>query len=335
MSGVIWIPGAEHLTPAGSPGTMLGGPPRVVWHTTEAPSGHAPDGRAYFDLMIAVLTAKKAEPHILYDPLTDRLGQFFPLDHSARAVQNDPASDTKTNRTGTACIQIEVVAEAAKPFTHYWQPGPNFCALMAAIRSWGIPDAWPAGRLAANENDRVSRDVTTWRTQAGHYGHAHVPGNLHWDTGAIDQAAVFAAGGDDLDMDRDDLKRAVWEVLGQDDVLSNIATRVLDLPIQDKATGTGYGLADRVAGIDRALYSPIPSKVAGSSYAATVGQYVANSDAYGYQTLQVLSGFKAAIDKLAAAVATNSPVTAAELQSAVADAIKANVVRVEISGKES
>ena len=166
---------------------MLGGPARVVWHTTEAPSG----GK-FFDVMRAVLTEKKAEPHILWDPLTDRLGQFFPLDRSARALKNDTASGTSTNRTGQACIQIEVVGYAATPFTRYWQPGPNFRSLMAAIRAWGIPDEWPGGRMSA-AGEGVSRDLTTWKTRGGHYGHCHVPGNSHWDCGAIDQQAIFRA----------------------------------------------------------------------------------------------------------------------------------------------
>ena len=76
MSGALWIPGAERLTPVGAAGTMLGdAPARVVWHTTEAPSGKAKNGTHYFDAMVSVLRAKKAESHLLYDPVTDRLGQ--------------------------------------------------------------------------------------------------------------------------------------------------------------------------------------------------------------------------------------------------------------------
>lgn len=185
MAGTVWIPAAQQLSASGTSGTMLGGPPRAVWHTTEAPSGGD-----FFDAMHRVLTSKKAEPHILYDPLTDRLGQYFPLNRSSRALRNDAASGTSTNRTGVVCIQIEVVAYASKPFTDYWKPGPNFDALMAAIRSWGIPDVWPAGRLSRAGED-VSRSLSTYQTEAGHYGHCNVPGNTHWDPGAIDQQVLF------------------------------------------------------------------------------------------------------------------------------------------------
>jgi hypothetical protein len=166
---------------------MLGGPPRVVWHTTEAPSGGN-----YFNLMHQVLTGKKAEPHILYDPVTDRMGQYFPLNRSARALRNDAVSGLSTNKTGSVCIQIEVVGYAARPFTSYWKPGPNFAALMRAIRSWGIPDEWPAGRMSEG-GETVSRSLATYTTRAGHFGHCHVPGNTHWDCGGIDQAALFRA----------------------------------------------------------------------------------------------------------------------------------------------
>ena len=195
MSGTLWIPGTERLTPVGTSGVMQGGPARVVWHSTEAPSGKTAAGGDYFDVMHRVLVGKASEPHILWDPLTDRMGQYFPLDRSARALKNDAVSGLSTNKCGAACIQVEVVAYASKPFTAYWKPGPNFRSLMAAIRSWGIPDAWPAGQLSVGGED-VSRDLATYRTKGGHYGHCNVPGNSHWDPGAIDQQAIFRAAGD-------------------------------------------------------------------------------------------------------------------------------------------
>jgi hypothetical protein len=162
-------------------------PPRVVWHTTESGAGNAA-----FDAVGKYLRTIGAEPHILYDPTTDRLGQFGPLSQSARALKNDGA--TRTNRTGKVCIQIEVLARAGTPFTGYWKPGPNFRKLMAAIRSWGIPDTFPMGALASKYGDSAakrSRDI--WLNKAGHYGHSNVPGNDHWDPGAISKTALFAA----------------------------------------------------------------------------------------------------------------------------------------------
>lgn len=182
-----WIKEAEDLKSNGQSGTMSRNHSgvKVTWHVTVSPSGGH-----WFDSMHRTLTNKRAEPHILYDPLTDRLGQYFPFDRSARALAND--GDRPTNRDGKINIQIEVVAQP-DGFTDYWKPGPNYKALMRAIRSWGIPDQWPAGRLSQHGNDGVSRSWSNYR-KSGHFGHCNVPGNNHWDPGPIDQAAIFTGG---------------------------------------------------------------------------------------------------------------------------------------------
>ncbi|MFI2213026.1 peptidoglycan-binding protein [Streptomyces sp. NPDC020141] len=186
--GEIWIKDVERLGDGSVGGAMdsPSAPARVVWHTTE--SGH---GDVSFEAVDGHLRRIGAEPHFLYDPTTDRLGQYGPLDKSARALRNDGV--TRTNRTGRACIQVEVLAKASRPFTGYWKPGPNFRALMRAVRSWSIPDVWPAGALAASGSSTTSRSRTTWATKGGHYGHCNVPGNDHWDPGPISRSAVFAA----------------------------------------------------------------------------------------------------------------------------------------------
>jgi peptidoglycan hydrolase-like protein with peptidoglycan-binding domain len=184
----IWIEKAQRLGDGSIGGAMdhPSAPARVVWHTTE--SGTGDDA---FRAVAAHLIRVSAEPHLLYDPTTDRLGQFGPLDKSARALKND--GSTRTNRVGKACIQIEVLGRAAKPFTATWKPGPNFKVMMAAIRSWKIPDTFPAGRLATSGADATNRPRTVWMTKGGHYGHANIPGNDHWDPGNIDKSALFEA----------------------------------------------------------------------------------------------------------------------------------------------
>ncbi|MFJ3878078.1 peptidoglycan-binding protein [Streptomyces sp. NPDC090077] len=189
--GEIWIPEAVRLGDGTIGGAMdtPNAPPRAVEHTTEGSSGTPAAFRGTADYLIE----KTSEPHLLYDPITDMLGQFGPLNQSARALRND--GTLRTNRTGLVCVQVEYLAKAAKPFTSYWTPGPNYRAMMRAIRSWGVPDVFPAGRLSRAGTDDVSRSRTTWTTQGGHYGHCQVPGNDHWDPGAIDIAALFSAAG--------------------------------------------------------------------------------------------------------------------------------------------
>lgn len=195
MAGTLWIPGAERLR-CSSPGGLITStaPPRVVWHSTEAQPGTA----NVWTAMVRVLNNKGAEPQVLYDPLTDRLGQFMPLNVSGRALRND--GSTRTNRVGKVCIQIEVIAFSATPFTGYWKPGPNFRALMAALRSWRIPDVQPAGafpRFIASPPHNVpenDRDRAMWLNHGGHYSHSQIPGNDHGDPGGVSFPAMLAAG---------------------------------------------------------------------------------------------------------------------------------------------
>jgi hypothetical protein len=158
--------------------------PRVTWHTTESGAGNAA-----FDAVARYLIQEGYEPHFLYDPTTDRLGQFGPLNESAKALQND--GSVRTNRTGRVNIQIEVMARAATAFTGYWKPGPNFRAMMAAIRSWGVPDVFPLPLASTSSNCVRTRSV--WDDTPGHYGHCNTPGNSHWDPGNLNTKALFAA----------------------------------------------------------------------------------------------------------------------------------------------
>lgn len=194
--GTLWIPGAERLPCSKAGGTITStAPPRAVWHTVEGTSGSP----GAWTGSIKTLNAKSAEPHVLWDPLDDRLGQFMPLNLSGRALKNDGA--TQTNRVGRVCIQIEVIAFSARPFTAYWTPGPKFKALVAALKSWGIAvDVWPAGAPPkfidspphnVPENDR---DRKTWLTKGGYFSHSQIPANDHGDPGGISIVALAAAG---------------------------------------------------------------------------------------------------------------------------------------------
>jgi len=160
-------------------------PPRAVWHTTESPAG-----AGYFTSVAAFLVRAGVEPQVIYCPVTDRLGQFGPLNLSARALKNDGTK--RTNRTGKVCIQIEVLGRAASPWTKGFDPKtkPNFQRLLTAIRAHDIPDVWPVGAPPATAAAATERPRTTWENKGGHYGHSQIPGQDHWDPGAIDTEIV-------------------------------------------------------------------------------------------------------------------------------------------------
>ncbi|MFD9443427.1 peptidoglycan-binding protein [Streptomyces sp. NPDC060001] len=188
-SGPAYISGAVKFGGQSIGGAMdtPGNPPRVVWHTTESPAGGN-----YFASIAAYLIRVASEPQVIYDPVTDKLGQFGPLTKSGRALKND--GSRRTNREGKVCIQVEVLGRAANPWTKGFDPAakPNFRKLLAAARAHGVPDVWPAGKPkgTAAEVAKGSRSRNTWQSKGGHYGHGHAPGNSHWDPGAIDTAIV-------------------------------------------------------------------------------------------------------------------------------------------------
>jgi hypothetical protein len=172
----------------GGPMDTPGNPPRVVHHTTESPAG----GK-YLEAVASYLIKVAAEPHLIYCPVTDRVGQFGPLNHSARALRND--GFRRTNREGRVCIQIEVLGHAASPWTARWDPRakPGWQHILAAIRSWGVPDVWPAGPPVPYPGGSALRSRSVWQSRGGHFGHCHIPGNDHGDPGAIDTAKVLSA----------------------------------------------------------------------------------------------------------------------------------------------
>lgn len=189
VSGPAYIDGVVRFGDQSIGGAMdtPGNPPRVVQHTTESSSG-----KSYFYSVAAYLIRVGAEPQVIYDPTSDLLGQFGPLTQSGRALRND--GSRRTNREGKVCIQIEVLGRAASPWTKGFDKAkkPNYRKFEAACRAHGVPDVWPAGNppATAAAAAKGSRSRATWQTKGGTYAHGQVPGQDHWDPGAIDTSIV-------------------------------------------------------------------------------------------------------------------------------------------------
>ncbi|MFJ4010900.1 peptidoglycan-binding protein [Streptomyces sp. NPDC090026] len=187
-SGTIWIAGAIRLGDGRIGGAMdtPGNPPRLVHHTTESPAG----GR-YLESIGSYLIRVGSEPQLIYCPVTDRVGQFGPLNQSGRALRND--GSRRTNREGRVCIQVEVLGRAAQPWTSGWDPAkkPGWQKILSAARSWGVPDEWPAGPPPKYPGGYSARSRSIWQNKGGHFGHVDVPGNNHGDPGAIDSKRVL------------------------------------------------------------------------------------------------------------------------------------------------
>lgn len=187
----LWMPeAAKHSV--GNTGAMEGGPSRATHHATSNPTNwDFSDHVGYFSG-----GGEGVAPHLLADPFTGEVAQFFPADSRSLALKN--AGDVRTNRTGKYNIQIEWVftkgeAVNGKVYNHLSEtPMKGVDKIVDWLRSLGIKDGWPGGKPAGWSRDTVSLD--TWLNEGGHYGHNQVPGNDHVDPGAMPDLFRDAGG---------------------------------------------------------------------------------------------------------------------------------------------
>ncbi|GAA1065190.1 peptidoglycan-binding protein [Streptomyces asiaticus] len=178
----LWMPGAARHA-VGNTGTMNGGPARAVWHITS----NAHDWTFRNELGWFTGGGRDVAPHLLWDPFTGQIAQFFPADSRSLSLEN--AGSVKTNRTGTYCIQVETVftqgetVNGKKYATVRDTPCKGLDQIMAWLRGLGIPDVWPGGAPTGFARDTVPMD--TWLKRGGHYGHNQAPGNRHVDPGPM------------------------------------------------------------------------------------------------------------------------------------------------------
>jgi len=160
-------------------GHLTGGPPRVVWHSTE----NNPE-ITHASTIAAFLDRVSFSVHLVWNPASGAIVQTIPANRYGRGLQE---FGFPTNTMGSPCIQIETVGFAAHPFTN--GPCKGLGRIMDWLRSFDIPDRFPSG-VAGN------RDRHTWG-RAGHFTHAVAPDNDHTDPGRIDPKRLFAAGHSD------------------------------------------------------------------------------------------------------------------------------------------
>jgi hypothetical protein len=165
---------------SGSSGPHVGGPFKIVHHTTE---GSTAEGA------LDAFAQARSDPHFTVD--ATRIFQHIDTAESARALRNAPGG-VQTNRD--SAVQIELVGFAHLPKdTRALTNLARLCRWIEATH--GVPKVWPAGvpRPAKNGRDPGghNRDAQTWDGQSGHYGHCHVPENTHWDPGYSESELAF------------------------------------------------------------------------------------------------------------------------------------------------
>jgi len=165
---------------SGSCGPHVGGPFKIVHHTTEGSSAAG---------ALDAFRANRSDPHFTVDATT--IYQHIDTVEGARALRNAPGG-VQTNRD--SAIQIELVGFAHLPKDR--RSLTNLARLCRWIEAThGVPNRWPAGLPKPARNGRDpgghNRNEQTWDRQSGHYGHCHVPENTHWDPGYTADEAEF------------------------------------------------------------------------------------------------------------------------------------------------
>lgn len=181
-----WMPGARVMAASVDGGAMEGGPKKVVWHTVEASYSVSAASMANY------LNGARNSVHLCWNPVTGEIVQMIPANRAGRGLENR-SGGVQTNRGGSVVIQIEVVAQAKNPFTD--TVCKNLDKIMDWLRSWGIPDVWPAGNPGGSEmyGPNPQRTTSNW-SKSGHFTHSQVPENSHWDAGRINTQKILAAG---------------------------------------------------------------------------------------------------------------------------------------------
>lgn len=163
-------PFATWLPISGSCGPHLGGPFKIVHHTTEGSTARG---------ALDAFRQNRSDPHFTVDATS--IYQHVDTEEGARALRNN-SGGVQTNRD--SAVQIELVGFAHLPKDR--RALQNLARLCRWIEeTHGVPNVWPAGlpRPAKNGRDPGghNRDSVIWDTQSGHFGHCHVPENTHWD----------------------------------------------------------------------------------------------------------------------------------------------------------
>lgn len=165
---------------SGPVGNYVGGPFRIVHHTTEGGSAAG---------AFSAFKAHRSDPHFTVDDNT--IFQHIDTGLAARALRN-LSGGVETNRL--SAIQIEVVGTATRTKSRKTlEQVARLCRWLE--RTHNIPRAWPSGvpKPARNGKDPGghNRSAANWSTKGGHYGHSQVPENSHWDPGYTAEESTF------------------------------------------------------------------------------------------------------------------------------------------------
>lgn len=186
--GTPWIPGAIIVPCSLDGGSMLGDPETgeayATWHTYES-KGYGLSAAEGARRLVAAGHGCTGTFH----PVTGQIGQMVPGTRASRTLRNE-SGGVQTNRAGRFHAQFEVIGDAERPWTDALTDAgrEGLGRIMAWLRSWGVPDVWPAGDPPAYPGGSQNRIAPA---ASGHYGHSQWRENTHGDPGRISVAAMF------------------------------------------------------------------------------------------------------------------------------------------------
>jgi hypothetical protein len=168
-----WLPGAGRLHSRHDGGSLQGGAPRAVWHTSE----HSPL-RISARSVAERLEQQGENAHLVWNPLSGEIVQMVPATLPACLLPGG------VGREGRRCFQIVVVGFAGEPFTAGALEG--LASIMSWLDVWQVPRRWPAGGpLPPPEAYHSVRSRRSW-ARGGHFGASQVPHANGPSAGGID-----------------------------------------------------------------------------------------------------------------------------------------------------
>ncbi|MGW2920430.1 peptidoglycan-binding protein [Streptomyces angustmyceticus] len=186
----LWMPGARSCDVGDHAPTDTQYPAKAIAHITwdrNATAAKPADLVPFANLLTYFRGGGVGmAPHILWDPFSGQVAQFYPATSRSKSVV-DLAGGTRTNRAGKVVIQIEALffpycrVNGTVYATLADTPCKGWDALNSWVHSWGVPNTWPMGRPA---DFTPHRSESVWETAGGWYGHSQVPENDHQDPGS-------------------------------------------------------------------------------------------------------------------------------------------------------